>query len=156
MGQEGTWILDTAWQDMELLELDACSGTPGTKVTQGQGCGERFLPLQAGCHPCLVISEVLEEPKWAAQSTSALLAAPGASWRFALMPFIQLTGSLSHPCAFHCGDQSESHAKAAHASLKSSLQGFFLAGSVLDRAGASLLTALCKVVPSAKCCFLGL
>lgn len=135
------------------MELDSCSGSPGTKGTHSQGWGERFLYLQAGWHPCLVISGVLEEPKWAAQSTSALLAAPGASWHFALVPLIQLTTSLSHPCAFHCGDQSESHAKAAHASLKSSLQRFFLAGSVLNRAGAVVLTALCKVVPFAKLCF---
>lgn len=128
--------------------------TPRTEVTHGQGCGEHFLYLQAGFHTCLLISEVLEEPKGAAQSTAALPAAPGASWHFALVPFVQLTTSLSHPRAFHCGAQSESRAKAAHASLKSSLQGFFLAGSLLNRAGAAVLTALCKVIPSAKCRFL--
>lgn len=43
-------------------------------------------------HLCLIISEVREEPKGVAQSS-------GASWHFALLPFIRLTTSLSHPCA---------------------------------------------------------
>lgn len=99
-----------------------------------------FSVSQSWLPPHHLIFEVLEEPRGAAQSTSALLAAPGASWLFALVPFIQLTTSLSHPCALHCRDQSESHAKAAHASLKSSLQAvvFFFPGRFCAQQGWGL------------------
>lgn len=78
--QEGTRLLETplhplplwwangeAWQDTDLVEVDLCSASvytfPGTKVLHGQGWREHVLYLKAGCHPCLVISDVLEESK---------------------------------------------------------------------------------------------
>lgn len=115
---------------------------PRAKVLHGQDWREHRLYLKAGSHPCILISNVLEEPKEATQRTSALLLVPGATWQLALVPFTQPVISLLCPRAFRCGDQSVSqckpHAEEAHTSLNSSRQPcrvFFFSWRVLHLQG---------------------
>lgn len=132
------------------MELDACSGTPGARSCTAKVVGSIFCTSKLASIPASLSLRYLRSPKgWhRAQQLSRLPQEPPGTLPLCLYP------AHNQPLSPMCRDHSESHAKAAHASLKPSLQGFFLACSMLNRAEASVLTALCKVIPSAKRCFL--